>query len=433
MAADDPEWVLPAGIPFAELKARDLEECVYWLMDAMGARDLEWRTGGAGGGAADGGRDLEATIYVPSPDGEMDAQRWWIECKGRTGTVEPDQVKAAVNNALGQGDLAYLVVVTNTTFSNPTRDWVRQWQLTHPRPRVRLWDRDTLERLLSKHPAVVLRLFSEALSPVGLLKATQERFWNKLEYTPVRALMSFWVAREIIEIGAIERFALIANEMAHGSIADRPWAAQAKPEVLLQTLHMGLVNTPYLRLRGIKMGIDPNPIYAALTHLILVALQRVTPSSLAEFVLEAVGKREGDAFPEDVTTMLLAPVLDQLAGEMQDICSADCVRMLCCEPAWLVGDEKPLETYWRRFDPKGGAEGEEPRQLLRIEKNDAPCKVGYAVDKDNPCPLFDVEPSIGNLAEFLAIIERVSGFRLAQAREQALEDASNTGGAALAR
>jgi hypothetical protein len=41
VAADDPEWVLPAGIPFVELKARDLEECVYWLMDAMGARDLE--------------------------------------------------------------------------------------------------------------------------------------------------------------------------------------------------------------------------------------------------------------------------------------------------------------------------------------------------------------------------------------------------------
>jgi hypothetical protein len=54
----DPPWLLPAEIPFADLKARDLEECVYWLLDAMGAKDLEWRLGGAGGGAADGGRDL---------------------------------------------------------------------------------------------------------------------------------------------------------------------------------------------------------------------------------------------------------------------------------------------------------------------------------------------------------------------------------------
>jgi hypothetical protein len=40
-----PEWVLPAGIPFSDLKGRDLEECVYWLVDALGARNLEWRIG----------------------------------------------------------------------------------------------------------------------------------------------------------------------------------------------------------------------------------------------------------------------------------------------------------------------------------------------------------------------------------------------------
>jgi hypothetical protein len=59
---NDKEWVLPASIPFATLKRRDLEECVYWLLDAMGAKDLEWRTGGSGDGAADGGRDLEAHL-----------------------------------------------------------------------------------------------------------------------------------------------------------------------------------------------------------------------------------------------------------------------------------------------------------------------------------------------------------------------------------
>src|SRR5712675_1141833 len=96
----DKEWVLPASIPFANLKRRDLEECVYWLLDAMGAKDLEWRTGGTGGGAADGGRDLEARFYFPAADGELEAQKWWIECKGRSSTVEPDAVKAAVNNAV---------------------------------------------------------------------------------------------------------------------------------------------------------------------------------------------------------------------------------------------------------------------------------------------------------------------------------------------
>src|SRR5215471_12532835 len=86
------EWVLPAAIPFAELKSRDLEECVYWLLDSMGAKDLEWRTGGTGAGAADGGRDLEARFYTPTADGEIDAQKWWIESKGRGGTLESEEV-----------------------------------------------------------------------------------------------------------------------------------------------------------------------------------------------------------------------------------------------------------------------------------------------------------------------------------------------------
>jgi hypothetical protein len=83
------EWVLPTAIPFADLKAKDLEECVYWLFDAMGAKDLEWRTGGSSGGASDGGRDLEARFYTPSADSEIESQLWWIECKGRKGTVGP--------------------------------------------------------------------------------------------------------------------------------------------------------------------------------------------------------------------------------------------------------------------------------------------------------------------------------------------------------
>ena len=39
----DKQWVLPPSIPFADLKRRDLEECIYWLSDAMGAKDLEWQ------------------------------------------------------------------------------------------------------------------------------------------------------------------------------------------------------------------------------------------------------------------------------------------------------------------------------------------------------------------------------------------------------
>ncbi len=425
-------WILPAQIPFPDLKARDLEECVYWLLDAMGARDLEWRTGGSGGGAADGGRDLEATFYVPSPDGEMEPQRWWIECKGRKGTVESDEVKSAVNNATVLGDLAYLVIVTNTTFSNPTRDWVKKWQVSRPRPRVKLWDHETLERLLSRHPPVVLRLFSEALSADGLLAVAQQRFWEKLEYTPVRALETFWTSRENIKIGESELVALIANEFAHGNVIDRPWAAQADPDDLFGALQMVLVNMPYLRLRAHKFGIDETPIFSAIAHMILVTLQLCEPEDLAEYVLDCVRARLTEPpAPNGVVEMMLLPILNQLGEEMQDVCSADCRRITCFDHPTLLGADNPVKVYWSRLDPKGTPRDAEPKTYLRLEQHDAPCKVGFVLDRDHSCPLFKLKPQPGNLKEFLSVIERVSKFRFAAAKEKAIEEAKRKEAAKL--
>ena len=49
------ELILPSEIPWNEIKGSDLEELLYWLFDSMGAKDLEWRIGGTGAGAADQG------------------------------------------------------------------------------------------------------------------------------------------------------------------------------------------------------------------------------------------------------------------------------------------------------------------------------------------------------------------------------------------
>ncbi len=412
------DWILPAGIPFAVLKGRDLEECAYWLLDAMGARDLEWRIGGTGGGAPDGGRDLEATFYVSTPDGEMEPQHWWIECKGRKGTVEADEVRAAVNTSLAQDDLDHLVIVTNTTFSNPTRDWVKQWQAKHPRPRVKLWDHSNLERLLSQHPQVVLRLFSEALSAEGLLKAVNQRFWERVEYVPLKALQSFWNEHDTIDIDAPARLALIANEFAHGSIAERPWAARATRLQVLNTLYNSVRNLGYLYLRSEKAGVDQTPIVASLAHLVLAALRHTSAEELAHILHEDCFVLDGEKLPDEVVEHLLMPVLDRLASEMQDVCSSDCERIITTEPAVLVGEENPVASYWRRLEPAGGPSRDDPREILRIERHDAPCKVGFLVDRDHSCPLFEIGVTSANIAEFLAIIDRVVGYRFPEARER---------------
>jgi hypothetical protein len=40
------ELIIPSKIPWDQIQGKDLEELLYWLLDEMGAKDLEWRIGG---------------------------------------------------------------------------------------------------------------------------------------------------------------------------------------------------------------------------------------------------------------------------------------------------------------------------------------------------------------------------------------------------
>lgn len=411
------EWVLPASIPFDGLKGRDLEECVFWLLDAMGAKDLEWRTGGSGGGAADGGRDLEAHFYTPGADGELEAQKWWIECKGRKGTVEPNEVKSAVNNALAIAGLDYVVIATNTQFSNPTRDWVKDWQAKHPRPKVKLWDRSQLERYLSRHPAVVLRLFSEALSVQGRFQAMESRFWNNFEYVTPGALAAIWKARKELDVSAMGIFAAAVNEFANGNIIYRPWGMILDESSLIDVLHLGLINLPYVRMRAVKTGVEQKPILRAYAYFILAALDALPAENVYKLIKDSITRGKGEDMPEDVQEFLLMPVIDVLLSEIQDVCSSDCRRVSSMDRNVLTDGNDEVENYWLRLE-RQGLEEPAQRQILRLESFTAPCIVGFPVDEKIHCPLFLQEPSVKNMGELLAIIKSVAAFRKRQAAEK---------------
>lgn len=162
----DPPFIVPSDIPWSSLTDEDLEELLYWLLDAMGATELTWRAGGQTTNAADGGRDIEAVLHEPSDAGVLEPKRWWVEAKGRSRTVGKDAVTAAATNALAY-PVDALIVATNARFTNPTRDWVGAFNATHQRPNVRLWDRDEFERLILRHPLIAARVLPGILSPAG--------------------------------------------------------------------------------------------------------------------------------------------------------------------------------------------------------------------------------------------------------------------------
>ncbi len=399
--------VLPSEIPWDDIKGKDLEELLYWLFDSMGAKDLEWRIGGKGLGASDLGRDLELSFYVSSPDGDLVKQRWWIEAKGRTGTVEPSEVKTAVINAAGKTDVDVLVIATNRAFSNPTRDWVKEWQRDHPRPKVKLWERTELESLCSKNPIAIIRLFGKALSPQGKLEVTKTKLWDYASFTDEPTLIKLWQARNKITIDSRALVALIASEVANGDINARSWAVFVDVDTVLESLGDGLTNFLYLVFRANESGVRQRPLIGVLAYLVLVCCDRIGAADTSRLLSEVWDSVEGRDYPEQVRKIILQPVLLLLQNQVRDVCTSDCRRV---STDLVVLSKEEVKRYWQQLSMVSAGKKKDDR-ILTIESYKAPCKVGFPLNKKKNCPLCHNDAPEDNILQTLEVIKVVADFR----------------------
>ncbi|MGD1105392.1 MAG: restriction endonuclease [Terriglobia bacterium] len=408
------KFVIPSQIPWDSLKGKELEECLYWLIDAMGGKDLEWRIGGKGAGAADQGRDLECSFYSSNPEGDLRKEKWWVEAKGRTGTVEPSEVKDSVTNLEAESGIDVFVVATNTQFSNPTHEWVRKWQKKHMNPRVRLWERPTLERLSSVFPSVAVRLFSKALTAQGKLEVARARLWNYSSLIDEPTLSELWKNRQTLDWRSESLLALIISEAGNGNLSTRPWATITNSEGLHRTLATALHNFLFLALRAEATGTKQFPVIDGVAYLILAGIdvlgaERV--SKLCEEVLE--GKDETVNRPA-VREIILAPVLQTLAKQVGDVCVSDCSRVIS-DPILLKQDE--VKNYWYRIVKKTAHDSDDERkEFLIIENSIEPCKVGFAVDKKQMCPIRNLSNPEKDVHAALAVMKTIIRARKPKSR-----------------
>ena len=394
--------IIPSEIPWKDIKGKDLEELLYWLFNSMGAKELEWRIGGKGHGAADQGRDLELAFFQSSPDGSLTKQKWWVEAKGRKSTVEPTEVKNAILNAAGNSNVDVVVIATNTNFSNPTRGWVKEMQRDNPRPIIKLWERTELEKLCSENPVAVIRLYSKALSNQGKLDVAKTKFWDYASFTDEPTLKKLWKVKSELDFTPHALFALISSEVANGDVNKRSWGVYIDEDTLLRSLAKGLINFMYL----VEMGVRQYPIIKSLAYLVLIATKRVGVDSISNVLTTVRDDVDGEEVPEQIRKIILQPVIEVLSRELVDVCSRNCSRV-CTGLSELT--EKEVEEYWNRLTLK--EEGEEDEFILTIESYNKPCMVGFSVNKDVSCPLCNVEKPEENLSSFLEIVNKVMAFR----------------------
>ena len=286
-------------------------------------------------------------------------------------------------------EIDVIVVATNTQFSNPTRDWVKEWQRSNPRPQVRLWDRESFERLAVKHPSVVARISPNALSPQGSLEAISSRFWNQLYLPNSSELERLWNERKTLEYTAEGIVALTAGEIANGDISVRSWLRQLNVEGLLETVAATIGNFVYLIHRSNLTGTDHNVIAKAAAQIIMTGFAYLPEGMLDDVIqspLSLMTKKNGGAHAEKLNEMISSWLVDAVRSDLRDACSKDCTRVSRDRDGTESAD---LWTRLRGF-AKNPAQGK-AREFI-MEAFGEPCNAGLSLSKEKRCPLFIDKP-----------------------------------------
>ena len=207
---------------FTDITAVEFENLVFHLLDEMGFSNLQWRKGGEGNSATDGGRDLEATFWSVQPSGSKE-QRYWFEVKYRSGQLEKSQVQNTILNAAGNNSKDNVIIVTNKTISNPTLDWVNQFQSAHKIPTVTIWQGHDLELLLRKNPRTLARFLPTSLAFSGRCKVIESKFSNLLILPSGSELRELWEHKDEFYDNSFLTLAACLAEVSYGDVIDQPW------------------------------------------------------------------------------------------------------------------------------------------------------------------------------------------------------------------
>jgi hypothetical protein len=124
------------------------ENLVYDCVRAIGLTNLVWRTPGA-----DGGRDIEGDLVATDVTGFELRQRWYVECKRYSSSIDWPTVWQKIAYAdVQNADVLFLVTNSNPSPSCETE--INGWNAARRRPLLRTWRGYELPRILRTHTSI---------------------------------------------------------------------------------------------------------------------------------------------------------------------------------------------------------------------------------------------------------------------------------------
>lgn len=126
------------------------ENLTYDLVKAVGLKNATWRTPGA-----DGGRDIEGIAYVRDLSGYELTQRWYVECKRYSSSIDWPTMWGKISYADVQ-NADVLLLVTNSNPSPVCETKIQEWNASKRRPVIRVWRGYDLDKMLAVHTSVAV-------------------------------------------------------------------------------------------------------------------------------------------------------------------------------------------------------------------------------------------------------------------------------------
>lgn len=193
------------------LTPSQFENLTYDLLHEMGMQNLCWRTPGP-----DGGRDIEGVLSVRDFSGQISVQKWYVECKRYTGSVDWPTIFGKVSYAKNH-NADFLLMVSPSKFSptalSETKVWNQREQL-----QIKLWPDHDIYLQVQNCPNVIAKYslsdshaslklpFLELLGDIAKLLYAAEARYELLEETTLQGEVK--VAKELSTLAMVRLWQL---------------------------------------------------------------------------------------------------------------------------------------------------------------------------------------------------------------------------------
>ncbi|ELA9459144.1 restriction endonuclease [Vibrio parahaemolyticus] len=371
---------LQEKLNFSEISPVDFENLIFHLLDEMGFSNLTWRKGGEGNSATDGGRDLEATFWTVLPTASKE-EKYWFEVKHRKNQLEKSQVQSTILNAAGNHTKDNVLIITNSTISNPTLDWIKDFQNTHKTPSVSVWQGHDLELFLRKSPRTLAKFLPSSLAFSGRCKVIESKFLNLMLLPAGGELDELWDKRGEFNGDTYLTLIAVLAEVAYGDIVANQWGLDLDEYRLISIAATGMINLYPFLFKCNALDREQTPLIQGMSYIMQCLLIRCGEELTAKCLFNPEDLHQTcTELPDKLKFHRYEPVFNTIFHDL----SVQCSENYCSKVSHMFKNEN--KNYFNRFLKTPIKEDED--KMLILNSLHGSCEIGL-VSAGSYCPLGD--------------------------------------------